>query len=97
MKQRSVHRLAGIALISMAAPAAPQAGESIVGDALVALVSGRSWALSTYGNTSNPATAMVWDFRKDGSVCARFAGAEWATSARMRDCGELTVTSSAGI
>lgn len=74
MKQRNVHRLAGIALISMAASAAPQAGESIIGDDLVAMVSGRSWALSTYGNTSNPATAMVWDFRKDGSVCARFAG-----------------------
>ena len=43
----------------------------IVGDDLNALASGRSWGISYYGDTNNPALTMVWDFRKDGSVCAR--------------------------
>ena len=43
----------------------------IVGNDLSALASGRSWGISYYGNLSNPALTMVWDFRKDGSVCAR--------------------------
>ena len=43
----------------------------IVGNDLSALASGRSWGISYYGDPSNPALTMVWDFRKDGSVCAR--------------------------
>lgn len=46
----------------------------IVGNDLSALASGRSWGISYYGDPSNPALTMVWDFRKDGSVCARSPG-----------------------
>ena len=52
-------------------PLRANATVAIVGDELRALVSGRSWALSTYGDPTNPATTMVWDFRSDGTVCAR--------------------------
>ncbi len=43
----------------------------VVGDELRALITGRSLALSTYGDATNPATSMVWNFRRNGSVCAR--------------------------
>lgn len=63
--------LVALVLIASAAPAVSQPTSSVSGDDLMAMVSGRSWALSTYGDISNPATTMVWDFLKDGSVCAR--------------------------
>ena len=53
-----------------AAPLAAQPA-AIGGDELRTLISGRSWALSTYGDPTNPATTMVWDFRSDGTVCVR--------------------------
>ena len=62
-----VTTLAALSVLPMRANAAG----AIVGDELRALVSGRSWALSTYGDPTNPATTMVWDFRSDGTVCAR--------------------------
>ena len=49
---------------------------AIVGDVLRTLVSGRSWALSTYGDPTNPATTMVWDFRSNGTVCARLGASK---------------------
>lgn len=72
--KRHMRKRAAIGLLAAVLPMDSHLATSISGEELVALVSGRSWALSTYGNLDNPATTMVWDFRKDGSVCAR-AGA----------------------
>ena len=56
------------------APAFSQPATKIVGDDLSALAKGRSWGISYYGDPTNPAQTMLWDFRKDGSVCARSNG-----------------------
>ena len=60
------------ALSAVSLPALHAQANAVVGDELRNLVSGKSWALSTYGDPTNPATTMVWDFRSDGTVCARF-------------------------
>lgn len=70
----------GLVLVSSAvAPALSQTLGGVVGDDLKALVHGRSWAISFYGNPANPAITNTWDFRKDGSLCAR------PTNTRMGD------------
>lgn len=56
------------------APAFSQAATKIGGDDLSALANGQSWGISYYGDPTNPAMTMVWDFRKNGSVCARPPG-----------------------
>jgi len=68
---RALNFACALALAVGAVPLLAQTATPIVGDELRSLVSGRSWALSTYGDPTNPATTMVWDFRKDGTVCAR--------------------------
>ena len=61
-----------MASILIATPVFSQTSTNkIVGNDLSSLASGRSWGISYYGDTNNPALTMVWDFRKDGSVCAR--------------------------
>lgn len=47
------------------------------------LVSGRSLAISYYGDPTNAAATSIWDFRKDGSICARLIGAP-----RQNKCAE---------
>jgi hypothetical protein len=44
-------------------------------DALVELVRGRTIALSFYGDPTNPVMTSIWDFRANGSLCARIIGA----------------------
>lgn len=64
----------GLALALSEAGAAAQPAGSVGGGELTTLVAGRSWSLSPYGDPDNAALSMVWDFRRDGSVCARAAG-----------------------
>jgi hypothetical protein len=72
MMLRCLKFVCALALAALGAtPLRAQTATAIVGDELRSLVSGRSWALSTYGDPTNPATTMIWDFRKDGTVCAR--------------------------
>lgn len=80
-------------------PAFSQSPGPVVGDDLNALVNGRSWAISYYGDPTTPAMRMVWDFRRNGSLCARPVGGKqgdkcmdegkWSVKAEMV-CWELT-------
>jgi hypothetical protein len=83
---------AALGLLAVVLPTHANLSTPISGEELVALVSGRSLALSWYGNLSNPALMMVWDFRKDGSVCAR-TGASKAGD-KCLDEGRWTVKDS---
>jgi hypothetical protein len=40
------------------------------------LVSGRTWAIGWQRDLANAATVTHWDFKADGTVCARFIGAK---------------------
>jgi hypothetical protein len=74
MKGFVSNAITGITLTSFAVISAfPQAPGNIVGEELKTLVNGRTWAIS-YSDPTNPAYTYVWDFRKNGSVCARLAG-----------------------
>jgi hypothetical protein len=94
-----MRRLLGVALATLAIPASAQSPVSVEGDELAALVTGRTWAFSQYGDPANAAQTNVWDFRKDGSVCARTIGSKrtdkcadegkWSIKGRMI-CWELT-------
>jgi hypothetical protein len=62
-------------------------------------VSGRKWVISFSGNLRDPSTVTYWDFRADGSVCARLvaskAGDKCADDGRwvvegQKLCWELT-------
>jgi hypothetical protein len=53
-----------------------QAGSELDADQLKTLVTGRTSAMSFQGNLSNPATVSYWDFKADGSICARFVGSK---------------------
>lgn len=75
MNHRYLPALSVLALAALAvAPALSQTSAKVVGDDLNALASGRSWGISYYGDPTNPALTMVWDFRSNGSVCARSPG-----------------------
>ncbi len=75
------------------APALAQTPAKIVGNDLSTLASGRSWGISYYGSPNDAATTMVWDFRKDGSVCARSAGGK--PGSKCMDEGKWNVRSDA--
>jgi hypothetical protein len=62
--------------LTAAPPVMSQAPTNVVGDDLKALVSGRTWAFSQYGDVNLQTHLNIWDFRKDGSVCARSVGAK---------------------
>ena len=66
-------KVLGLAAFAVAS-AYSQTPVKIVGDDLSALAKGRSWGISYYGDPANPALTMVWDFRNNGSVCARSPG-----------------------
>lgn len=68
-------RLAMIAFLSPIGVAAQAPAEADAAQ-LKALVAGKTWAMSFQGDLSNPAATTYWDFRTDGSVCARFAGSK---------------------
>lgn len=48
----------------------------LTADQLKILVSGRTWAIAWGGDVTNPLTLTHWDFKADGSVCARYVGAK---------------------
>ena len=50
--------------------------DDIKGDDLKKLANGRTWAISWQGNLSDPRITTYWDFRADGSVCARLVGSK---------------------
>ncbi len=60
----------GLSLAAVISPGVAQTTGNIVGDELKVLTSGRTWAIVWEGRMS------VWDFRKDGSVCARLSGSK---------------------
>ena len=45
-------------------------------DELRSLVKGRKWLIAMQGDLSHAGHATYWDFKVDGSVCARFGGAK---------------------
>ena len=45
-------------------------------DQLKTLVAGRTWAMSFQGDLSKSATVTYWDFKADGTICARFVGSK---------------------
>ena len=91
--------LAPIALLLGAAIDA-RAADQVQGADLHTLVSGRSWGISFYGNPREPAVTGVWDFKRDGSVCARNAASKrgdkcadtgrWFIRADQHLCWDLT-------
>jgi hypothetical protein len=62
------------ALLALASPAFSQVPASISGAALKSLALGKTWAISLSGAPENPDLTQLWDFRVDGSVCARAVG-----------------------
>ena len=60
--------------VSMVTPGLSQSSQYIKGDDIKNLAAGRSWAISFVGNPDNPNLTLIWDFRKNGSICARAAG-----------------------
>jgi hypothetical protein len=84
----------GLALAAFAvASTLAQTPAKIAGNDLSTLASGRSWGISYYGNPNDAATTMVWDFRKDGSVCARSSGGK--PGSKCMDEGKWNVRSDA--
>jgi len=81
-----------VLLLSLVATEAfSQSPTSLSGSEISNLVSGRSLAISHYGDpTPNSATTSVWDFRKDGSVCARYVGAK--RSEKCAEVGKWTIS-----
>lgn len=85
----------GLSLTAFAA----QATEIIAGDDLKTLASDKTWAISFYGDPDKPGLTNVWDFRKNGTLCARGAGSKsgekcadegkWSVKDKML-CWELT-------
>jgi hypothetical protein len=99
MNDLCLSQLLALSLASLVIPASAQSPVNIEGDDLKAMVTGRTWAFSQYGDPGNAAQANVWDFRKNGSVCARAIGSKptdkcadegkWFIKGRMV-CWELT-------
>jgi hypothetical protein len=80
-----------VQLLSLVATAAfSQAPASLSGSEISNLVSGRSLAISHYGDPTQSATTSIWDFRKDGSICARYVGAK--RSERCAEEGKWTIS-----
>ncbi len=87
------------AVLALALPSAAAQLPTDVKDSEVdSLVRGRTLAIAPYGDTTNSAMTFIWDFRGDGSLCARYAGAKrnapcaeqgkWTTSGALL-CWEL--------
>lgn len=72
-----------VLLSLVATQALSQSPAGLPGSEISKLVSGRSLAISFYGDPTNTASTSIWDFRKDGSVCARIIGA-----GRREKCAE---------
>ena len=75
MACRAFSRLAMIVILCPIAVNAQAISEEDA-DQLKALVVGRTWAMSFQGDLSKSATVTYWDFKADGSICARFVGSK---------------------
>ena len=71
-------RRAALALLLIASVAtrtdAQPPGDYLSSDQVKQLVSGRTWVIAWQRELANAATVTHWDFKTDGTVCARFAG-----------------------
>lgn len=74
MRVSSTSVAAIAAALVLVSPAMSQAPARIGGAALKPLALGKTWAISISGDPKNPAVTQVWDFRANGSVCARAVG-----------------------
>jgi hypothetical protein len=84
MANLHLRRATQLVLLSLVTtPTFSQSPSSLSGLELSKLVSGRSLAISFYGDPNNSVSTSIWDFRKDGSICARIIGA-----GRREKCAE---------
>ena len=75
MACRALFRLAMIVILCPIAVHAQATSEQDA-DQLKTLVVGKTWAMSFQGDLSKSATVTYWDFKADGSICARFVGSK---------------------
>ena len=77
MTNSPVRKVTQVLLLSLFGTVAfSQSPVSLSGSEITKLASGRSLAISFYGDPAVTATTSIWDFRKDGSICARYVGAK---------------------
>lgn len=68
---------------TLSASVCAQAATEVAAGPLLDLVRGRALAISFYGDPSDPGSTYVWDFRANGTLCARIVGAK-----RTEKCSE---------
>jgi hypothetical protein len=61
----------------------------LTADQVKQIVSGRTWVIGWQRDLANAATVTHWDFKSDGTVCARFIGAK--AKDRCADEGKWTL------
>ena len=84
MMRTSLNHVVVATLLALtSAQTSPQPTTEVKAGSLVELVRGRTLAISFYGDPSDQAATYTWDFRVDGSLCARIIGA-----ARSDKCAE---------
>jgi hypothetical protein len=71
-----ISSIASISFLISFSAAAQTTPDLLAAEQVRNLVNGKTWALSFQGNLANPATVAYWDFKSDGSVCARFANSK---------------------
>lgn len=79
-------------LVSFGA-AAQTAASELTAEQLKTLVNGKTWAMSFNRDLANPHNVTYWDFKANGSVCARFHGSKakdkCADEGKWRQQGEI--------
>jgi hypothetical protein len=70
------HHASLILITALAILSAGASAQNVEPSELGDLVKGRKWLVALQGDLSNPGTSAYWDFRADGSMCVRFAGAK---------------------
>jgi hypothetical protein len=74
-----------VALLKAFHLCAQPAGTDLTGEELQQIVKGKTWAIAFYGDLSDALRTAYWDFKADGSVCARLANNKPGT--RCADTG----------
>ncbi|MGZ9076022.1 MAG: hypothetical protein ACXW13_09625, partial [Burkholderiaceae bacterium] len=69
-------RSAGLAIALLATISSGAAAQDLGPLELNELVKGRRWLVAIGGDLSSSGMSAYWDFRADGSMCVRFAGAK---------------------
>lgn len=83
MRTSLSHLFAATLLAVTSVQASSQPTTEVKAGPLVELIRGRTLAISFYGDPSDQTVTYTWDFRVDGSLCARIIGA-----ARSDKCAE---------